>query len=265
MAIEHLFSEFKTLQQEYRLSVPESWTQGRTLFGGISAALAYQAAENLIEDSRPIRSLHCNFVGPINAGEELQVTAEVLRTGRNVTQILAKVTQNGRVATLVQACFGVSRESKLTSLATDKHNMTIPSKGRFIPKIPKIVPNFIQHYDLSLDRGSFGFGKSDEAVLHGWSRYKKAPPEMTMAYMIAMMDAWPPTMLQMLRLPPPASTMSWDLEFINPEKLLRPDEWLACHCEARHIQNGYGHEEANFWDEAGNLLVLSRQVVTVFA
>ena len=265
MSVESLFTEFSERKEEYVLIVNKTWGQGRTLYGGVSAALTYQAAENLIEDGRGVRSFHCNFVGPISVGAELTVKAEVLRTGKNVTQIMATVSQNGRVCTMSQICFGVNRASKLDSQAADSHNMSVPTKGKFIPKIPKIVPEFIQHFDLSLDKGSFGFGKSEDAILHGWSKFKNAPEQMTMANLILLMDAWPPTMFQMLRLPAPASTMSWDVEFIQPDLPLNTDQWFASETEARHIKDGYGHEEAKFWDQQGNLLALSRQVVTVFA
>lgn len=265
MSLEQLFSEFEQRKPEYQLVIPDSWAQGRTVFGGCSAALAYQAAENLIEDDRLLRAFHCNFIGPINVGEPVTITAEVLRTGRNVTQILAKVVQNGQVGVMAQICFGVKRESKLESIATDTSYMRPPKKGKFLPQIPKIVPKFIQHFDLAIERGSLGFGKSDKAELHGWCRFKKPPEKMRLAYMIAMMDAWPPTMYQLIRVPVPASTMSWDVEFINPEQTLGNHEWLACECEARHVKDGYGHEEANFWDESGNLIAISRQVVAIFA
>jgi acyl-CoA thioesterase len=265
MNLEQLFVEFEHVKPEYQLTIDESWGQGRTVFGGCSAALAYQAAENLIEDSRQVRAFHCNFIGPIEVGSPVTVTAEILRTGRNVTQILAKVSQNGQVGVMAQVCFGVSRESKIQSLATDRHVMTRPKKGKFIPQIPKIVPKFIQHFDLAIEKGSLGFGKSDKAELHGWSRFKKPVTQMKMAFLLALMDAWPPTMYQMIRVPAPASTMSWDVEFIDPDRMLGDHEWLACVCEARHIKEGYGHEEANFWDEAGNLIAISRQVVAIFA
>lgn len=263
--IDTLFDVFDEVKPEYTLTVPKTWAQGRTVYGGISTALAYQAAENLITDDRSLRSLHCNFVGPLNMEEPVVVSAEILRTGKNVTQLLAKVCQNGQVGVMVQICFGMSRESKILSVADDKHAMRPPKKATFIPKIPKVVPAFIQHYNLALEKGSFGLGKSEEAVLHGWSRYSKSPDKMRMAYFIALMDAWPPTMFQMLRLPAPASTMSWDIEFINPKQALDPSAWFASETQAVHIQDGYGHEEAKFWDQDGNLLALSRQVVTVFA
>lgn len=265
MNIDQIFSAFDQKQDVYYLVVPNAWAQGRTVFGGMSAALAYQAAENLIEDEREVRAFHCNFIGPLETDSELQVSAEILRTGKNVTQIVAKVEQKGRVGVMVQVCFGVSRDSKLKQTAADSHDMTVPKKAKFIPKIPKVVPNFIQHFDLSLDKGDFSFRKNSEAILHGWSRLKKAPEKMRMAYLIAIMDAWPPTMFQMLRLPAPASTMSWDLEFVNPKVDISPDAWIASHTDARHIKDGYGHEEANFWDEKGELFAISRQVVTVFA
>lgn len=265
MNIEKIFEALEQTKPEYVVDVDKTWTQGRTLFGGISAALCYQAAENLIEDGRPVRSFHVNFIGPINFDSPIVIKAEILRTGKSVTQILATASQNERVCSMAQVCFGVKRESKLLSVAPEKHSMEVPKKGKFIPQIPKIVPEFIQHFNLALDKGSFGFGKSDEAHLYGWSRYKKAPSEMKMAYLIALMDAWPPTMFQLLRLPAPASTMSWDVEFIDPELSLHPEQWFASETEARHIRDGYGHEEAKFWDQNGNLLALSRQVVTVFA
>lgn len=265
MTVDELFSEMSEARSEYTLIVDDTWTQGRTLYGGVSAALTYKAAEHLITDGRAVRSFHCNFIGPISAGEEIKVKAEILRTGKNVTQIVAQVFQNDRVCTMSQICFGVKRSSKLDSQAADSHNMDVPKKRLFLPQIPKIVPNFIQHFDMSIDKGSLGFGKSDEAVLHGWNRFKKTPSQFGIAELILLMDAWPPTMYQLMRIPAPASTMSWDVEFIQPELSLEPKQWFASETQARHIKDGYGHEEGQFWDEKGNLLALSRQVVAIFA
>ncbi|GAA0297065.1 acyl-CoA thioesterase II [Psychrosphaera haliotis] len=264
MDIESIFENFSEKQESYKLTIPDNWSQGRTVFGGLSAALAYQAAENLISDGRELRAFHCNFVGPLNVDEEVEVSAEVLRTGRNVTQILAKVVQNGQVGVMVQVCFGVSRESKLNHIDHPKHDMPIPKKAKFIPQIPKIVPKFIRHFDLALEKGSFSVGTKKDPEMHGWCRLSKAPSEMKMAYLIALMDAWPPTMFQMMKLPAPASTMSWDIEFIHPISEILPTDWLACVVKASHVNQGYGHEEADFWDQNGRLVALSRQVVAVF-
>ncbi|WP_370661138.1 acyl-CoA thioesterase [Psychrosphaera algicola] len=104
------------------------WGQGRTAFGGISAAVCFQAAQNLIVDQRTPRSFHCNFIGPVTCGEPLKVTAEILRTGKNVTQIVASVLQNDRVCVMAQICFGISRGSILHKPDTTKHALTVPKK-----------------------------------------------------------------------------------------------------------------------------------------
>lgn len=265
MSLDQIFAPFETNQPQYEITIPSSWTQGRTVYGGLSAALAYQAAENLIEDERYVRAFHCNFIGPIDCQQPVQVEAELLRTGKNVTQIVAKVSQFGQVATMVQVCFGVNRESKLRHIDQRSHSLKPPKSPKFIPQIPKIVPKFIQHFDYVFDKGNLALTKNDDAVIHGWSKFSKAPATMKTAYLIALMDAWPPTMFQLLRLPAPASTMSWDIEFINPDGLIAPESWLASETEAHHIQNGYGHEEAKFWNEQGQLIAIAKQVVTVFA
>ena len=265
MTIDELFTEFEETKDVYTLSIPDHWSQGRTVFGGVSAGLAYQAAQNLITDNREVRSFHCNFVGPVNVEEPIEVSAEVLRTGKSVTQILAKVTQNGQVGVMVQVCFGVARESKLDFKDHPTHIMALPKKAKFIPQVPKIVPKFIRHFDLAMEVGSFGIGTSRDPEMHGWCRFSKAPQKMKMAYLIALMDCWPPSMFQMMKMPAPASTMSWDIEFIHPISEIAPEDWLAMVVKASHVNQGYGHEEANFWDTKGNLVALSRQVVTVFA
>lgn len=264
MLIDQLFKPFDTKQTQYQITVPKNWSQGRTIYGGLSAALAYQAAENLIEDDRLIRSFHCNFIGPLLPEHPIQISAEILRSGKNVSQIVAKVCQNGDIGVMVQLCFGVDRQSTILQVANDHHNMPPPKKPKYIPLIPKVVPKFVQHFDYSFNKGDLSVTKSQEPILHGWTKFSTAPSNMKIAHLIALMDALPPTMLQMLRLPVPASTMSWNVEFINPELNLQTSQWIASQTEAHHIRNGYGHEQAKFWHENGQLLAISKQVVAVF-
>lgn len=265
MHIDKALAQLAEKQDVYSVNLDKTWGQGRTTYGGMSAGLIYKAIENEIEDERMIRSFHCNFIGPLDFEQPIEVSARVIRTGKNVTQLVGEASQNGKVATMAQACFGHSRESKLDLRNNHRHDMPKPKKAKFIPQIPKIVPKFLQHFELSLEKGALALAGNKDADLFGWSRFKQPPSEMTMAHLITMMDCWPPTMLQMLRLPAAASTMSWNLEFIHPEIALDTDGWMASQCSAHHIQDGYGHEEGSFWDKNGNLIAISRQVVTIFA
>ncbi|MFT5676917.1 MAG: acyl-CoA thioesterase [Paraglaciecola sp.] len=95
-------------------------------------------------------------------------------------------------------------------------------------------------------------------------RFSKAPSEVTDAHLIALIDVWPPTPLQMLRWPAPASSMSWNVGFIRPHSAFHPTDWFAYQAHARQAAVGYGHTEANIWDAKGELIAVSRQTVAIF-
>lgn len=267
MHIDELFNQLSTddaSTQFNDLLIPSDWSQGRTVYGGLTAALQFVAAQQSIDTGRQLRSLSCNFVGPLLVETPLQVSVQHLRNGKNVSQIMTTVTQGEHTCAISQMSFGVSRPSKVSVENQQSHAMPEPEKPKFIPMIPKVVPKFLQHFDFNLHAGRFPFAGSKSSHLHGWMRFKKPPAVFTTAHLIASIDAWPPTVLQMLRLPAPASTMSWSLEFIHPMPAISSSDWLAYQVNTRHAADGYCHTEGNVWGEGNRLLALSRQTVTVF-
>lgn len=268
MLIDELIQAAKVHSQDptahEHLIVPKDWSQGRTVYGGLSAAMVFAAIQEQVSDDRVMRSFNCNFVGPLNAEQPFKITVEVLREGKNASQVLARAIQDDKTAVLCQACFGVERDSKVAVLNNDTHGMTLPKKPKFIPQIPKVTPKFLRHFDLAMDDGGWPFTGSKQSHVHGWMRYKETPAAITDAHLIGMIDAWPPTVLQMLRWPAPASTMSWNVEFIHPHSAFAPNDWFAYQATTRQAAGGYGHTEANIWDQQGELVAISRQAVAVF-
>ncbi|HVY03310.1 MAG TPA: acyl-CoA thioesterase domain-containing protein, partial [Caulobacterales bacterium] len=61
----------------YRASIPDTWRQGRTAFGGVSAAICVEAALRALKDAPPLRSAQFAFIGP--AGGDVRATVNVLR------------------------------------------------------------------------------------------------------------------------------------------------------------------------------------------
>lgn len=248
--------------QSYTLS--SEWSQGRTVYGGISAGMLYCAAKSHVESSRLLRSMSTNFVGPLLAKEAFTISVEIIRSGKNVSQIQARAIQNGKVCVLSQFCFAQGRKSKVAVENNEKHAMTTPSKAKFIPQIPKVTPKFLRHFDLSIEDGGLPFLGSKKSHYFGWMRYTSPPEIMSEAHLISIIDAWPPTVLQMLRLPAPASTVSWNLELVYPHKEILPTDWFAYKAHTRQAADGYGHTEASIWDAHGELVAISRQTVAVF-
>ena len=95
-------------------------------------------------------------------------------------------------------------------------------------------------------------------------KFKQGPSQMAEAHIIALTDAWPPTLLQMFKQPAPASSMSWYIEFLD-EPEVAPDAWVGYEAITHHSKGGYGLEDGCIWREDGKLVALSRQTVALFA
>lgn len=254
----------ETSWQLENASITKDWAQGRTAFGGISAGMLYAAIRQRVSEERVLRSYTTNFVGPLELDTPFTIKVTLLREGRNVSQYTAEAIQNGRVSVFCQACFGIARNSGITVDSHEAHTMSEPQKAKFIPQIPKVTPKFLRHFDLAIDAGGLPFTRKKTSHYHGFMRFKKPPASITDAHIITMIDAWPPTLLQMMKLPAPASTVSWNLEFIHPHKPVAPEDWFAYQAHTRHAADGYGHTEATIWDKDNEVIALSRQTVAIF-
>jgi len=246
------------------LEIDSYWAQGRTVYGGITAALVYTAIKEKVSSDRVLRSFTCNFVGPLIPGQPFDIEVEVLRQGRNATHTVAKAMQDGKVCLLMQACFGVARQSKVRVDNNDMHNLSVPIKAKQLSQTSKTAPKFLQHFDLVTQQGDVPFSASDKSEIQGWMKFSKAPAKLTDAHIIALIDAWPPAVLQMVHEPAPVSTMSWNIEFIYPHHAFSATDWLAYKVHTRQAADGYAHTEANIWDAQGQLIAISRQTVMVF-
>ena len=86
--------------------------------------------------------------------------------------------------------------------------------------------------------------------------------------LVALIDAWPPAILQMLKQPTPASSLTWTVEFPAVDDLQLAAEsnpWWQYRAITESAQNGYAHISAHIWGQGGRLVAISRQTATVFA
>ena len=61
------------------VTIPAEWAQGRATFGGLVAALQYEALRAQVSADRPLRSLAITFVGPVAPDVPASYQVEVLR------------------------------------------------------------------------------------------------------------------------------------------------------------------------------------------
>lgn len=248
-----------------KFTIDESWAQGRSVFGGLSAALllAYIEANTDFTD-RELRSVNVQFCSALIANELLELNYEILSSGKSITHIQAKLTQDNAIKTIINCCFANERTSNI-DVPTPKTNIThhLDVAQKF-PFIKGIVPDFVQHIDMRLNSGNMPFSGSKNKPIEGWMHFEHPPSEFSDCAILALIDAWPPAVLPLLTRPAPASSVTWNVEFIHPRTPLSPQEHLYYECEVVQASAGLAHTEARIHSYSGELIALSRQVVAVY-
>ncbi|NLA01671.1 thioesterase family protein [Rhodococcus hoagii] len=247
--------------------IPEGWGQGRAIFGGLMAAMVFEAMRARLGHDRPVRALAITFVAPASANTPIHLEVELLRHGSGVSTLLGRAVQQGQVVTLVQGSFGAARSSAVSVIAPPAPQMpALEESAAAVPHLPGVTPEFMKNLELRWAIGGLPFSGNDSRIMGGWVRLRDLQDgEMNEAHLLALVDAWPPSVLPMLRQPAAGSTLTWTIEFVQPLRALNAGDWCQYRVETEYAHEGYGHAAAALWSADGALLALSRQTVTVFA
>jgi acyl-CoA thioesterase len=249
----------QTAEQQSSVTVTENWMQGRTTYGGMSAALCYQAVINDFPDLPPLRSAQINFVGP--AGGDVSVTTNVMRQGRSVAYISAEMIGEKGLATHAVFCFGEGRESRINQDFTDTPEVArVEQSSKFFGSTSG--PSFANQYDCLLAQGGHPISGSDAHEHYIWVRHKDKNAN-NMAALIGIADMPPPAVLPMFKEFAPISSMTWMMNFIR-EDISTEDGWWLMRSAAEHARNGYSSQDMQVWSKAGDLVISARQSVAVF-
>ncbi|MBC3831899.1 thioesterase family protein [Undibacterium amnicola] len=262
-------------EQSSHVKMESGWGQGRAIFGGLLGALVVAHMQARLTGDAKLRALTISFVAPVEVGE-VEFKSEVLRAGKSVTQMQCHLLQQGKVVLSALASFGVARSSQVVVASEAAPDFGGINDGLSFPYLEGIIPEFTRKIDFLYKDCDLPFSASSKSHIHGWMRWKESAgmsAEVSAACapllsLIALIDAWPPAILQMLDRPTPASSLTWTLEFPSIDETSlsqQANPWwqYRAHTDAAH--NGYGHIAAEVWNEHGQLVAISRQTVTVFA
>ena len=247
------------------LTIVDGWAQGRATYGGLVAALQLVAMKARNEGKvPPLRSLTTNFVAPVSPGE-VTIESALLRQGTNVTQCEARIVQDGQVVSLAFASFGAGRRSDVrVHPHTRMPEMPDPFDLRPLGHKAGRDPEFLKHMELRLVDGDKPFTGSDRTSFTGWMRLREPGPTFGEEHLVVLADAWPVPVLQRLREPTAASSVSWTLEIVGDMRHIAPTTQWAYSARADTAKDGYAHAEARIWRPHGTLTAISRQTVAVF-
>ncbi len=265
MSIHQLLTQAQTQDV---VTIPVGWGQGRATYGGLVAGLLCSrliAALGDVGQERMLRSVTVSFIGAVTAGD-VELKTEIFRSGKSVTQAEARLVQNGEVLAVLLASFGSGRESAINvPIRQTAPDFKKPDDLPVFPYIAGITPEFIQKTEMRWAHGKTPFVGAEKPDFGGWMRWYDSFPQITAAHLIALIDAWPPSVLPMFKTVAPISTLCWTLEFLTQPVGKSSENWWQYQVVTDAAKSGYAHTEANIWDDEGNLVAISRQTVAVFA
>lgn len=240
--------------------IPASWGQGRTVFGGLTASLALEAARSVSGDA-PLRTLQSNLIAPVLVDQPLKLTPRILRAGRS-TVCTVELTQSEQVVAFVIATFSESREGRpsLTARAMPKSRPLEDTEP--MPFLDGVTPAFTQHYDMRWAEGDWPYTNSDARGLKAYIRHKDDDAARLNSEHLALLytDAFPCPSLARFNSFAPASSMTWQLDLTQATVESTLDHWfLVSDDEASAM--GFSQMRGALFGPAGQLVALSTQTV----
>ncbi len=264
MKIDDLIQTIQNDDEQTPLVIGQDWGQGKTTFGGLSVALVVCAIKKRMSQDYRLYSLTSSFINPLLPDKEFSIETNVIKSGKTIAYLEGRVIQDDQVILTVSACFGIHRQSSLQLTAESKPNFTAPDQGCPFPYIPNVAPIFTKKVDYRLMQGKFPFQGSTETDIGGYMRFRDTSDSFSEAHLVALIDAWPPSMLPMLKKPAAASTLNWTIQFTQNQLPKNTQAWLSYRASTNHIANGIGHSTSEVWNEEGDLLALSHQTVVIY-
>lgn len=240
---------------------PASWGQGRTLFGGLQAALLVGAMRKQVPQDVPLRSLQTTFVGPVAPGL-VRIEVRVLRQGKSAVQVQAHSFSDEGVGCMAIAVFGRARPSTLVIEPAYPDVERGPEASRTQRFVEGFSPPFLNYVDQRWARGKMPYCGGSEPRTQIWIRYPNEP--VSEALMIAIGDTIPSPAVSLLKTFAVASSMTWTLEFLHDDLAGLPDGHYLMDAEATAARDGYVFQTATLWSPDRRAIALSRQSAVVF-
>ena len=257
MTIASLIDPITATPGPVALENAKAWLQGRTLYGGASALIAYTAAVRAHPGLPPLRSAQIAFSGPVGGRFETRVS--VLRAGRNVTQLRSELVADGEVGLAATFVFGAAREPNAVHAAARAEPWPgAPQSGEALPN-PEAL-HFIGNFELRRAQEETGDGFP---LVRRWLRLKDDGGLDPVSRLVLIGDTLPPGSMRAVHRRGPLSSVNWSFNIVDPEAETRDGWWLA-ETASDHADHGYSSERLRLWDADGRLVMVGMQAVAIF-
>lgn len=232
--------------------------QGRTLYGGASALMAYVVAIRTFPDLPPLRAAQVSFVAAI--GTDMELRTEMVRQGRNVAQVRSEILCGGQIALTAFWLFGTERDPNARHAASPPDGS--PGKpGDGAPVALGPAPEFLKNnYEVRYTADRIETGTP---LVRRWVKLRDPSGLDAVQELILLGDALPPSAISIMQRPGPISSMNWSFNLLDPAPSTIDGWWLA-ETASDHADHGYSSERLRLWNSDGRQMMAGMQSVAIF-
>jgi Thioesterase-like superfamily len=251
MSLSALLDVAVTDNAELSVTIPLEWLQGRTAYGGLSAAIALATAKTAYADLPPLRSAQIAFVGPLSG--PVTATPSLLRRGKNSAFVSCDVAGDDGVGLRALFLFMASRTSMITHIDLSPPDFPLGDERVDAAKVPQ---GFLTNFELSTWQAEGG-------SVRRWVRLcdrNHLPPDVEL---VTIADALPPAAMTLAKEWGPISTTTWQLNLVTdaPES---PNGWWLLEAKTLYSGNGNSSQTMTVWNCDGVAQATATQSVALF-
>jgi len=251
----------------FEADMRRGWWIVRGPNGGYVAAVLLRALEEAVGDpERTPRSLGIHYTAPPAEGP-VRIETRLERTGRSLSTLSARMTQDGRLLALALAAFSRARPGPELQHARPPE---VPAPGR-CPSLADLPGGLRlpihRQYEYRWALGGLPRRGAAEALCGGWIRLAEPRRHDALA-LAAISDAFPPAMMSAIPADSPLGAMpTVDLTIhfraTLPRAEAREDAYVLAVFRTREAREGFFEEDGEIWSDDGVLLAHSRQLAVL--
>ena len=232
-------------------TIGDEWLQGRTAYGGLSAAVALAAIQATYADLPPLRSAQIAFVGPLS--NEVRAVPALLRRGKNSAFVACDVSSGDDIGLRTLFLFMASRPSAITHL-----DLTAPDFALTDARVDpvKVPQGFLKNFELSP-------WEMADGTVRRWVRLHNREGIDPAVELIAVADALPPAAMTLAREWGPISTTTWQLNMVTDHPV-SDDGWWLLEARTLHAGDGSSSQTMTIWNRDGEPVATATQSVALF-
>jgi Thioesterase-like superfamily len=256
MNLPDILAQMNAGDSRHHITIPTTWHQGRTSYGGLSAVLAYRAASLAADDLPPLLSGQIAFSGPLSGAVE--ISTSILRRGRNSAFIKSEIATGSEIGLSCTFVFMARRESHI-----DYEGMTrpdfppIPEEGATRSGPPEFFTHNMEYPDKRLVLGQ------NKARLANWHRLREREGLDPVADLICMGDALPPSTMGLMQKEGMISSINWQFNLLTDAPSTE-NGWWYLESETHHAGHGSSSQYMTVWNSAGEPVMTGMQSVALF-